>query len=432
MFKKKFKFWALLIGILLVVSLLLTEGILRITTIVPGYKWELQFDKVDSLVVYDDLIVDSNGIFKLNQEINKKVAHSGETFEQVWGSENLDVLEKYLISSHRQLKPAKRFFPVIWEVAHGLYAYDSCPFLDMIKQMDNSGMFVDSVDFHYCKFLRQPVNSDGFYSIPFRNFKTKKKKILLLGDSFTFGFSATPSYNNFACRLAAKDYAVYNAGIPGTDPAQYCKVAEVYLSKIQPDAVFVCLWAGNDIMISDRLLYPDSFLHFPSNAYWIQGFYNGAYFKNAQDAYIYFTNQSRLPPTGSCLLDGMVDNIAIATKIYLLSDPNVTAHTEKTTYYKDSLSFSQKYIERIDSICASNNIRCEFIVIPALKDLRFSRLKSPPYIVMNKNVHPILDLTQNDFPLDGDDHPSNAGHRKIADFIDSLVVANQKQQNLIN
>ena len=100
------------------------------------------------------------------------------------------------------------------------------------------------------------INQDGFRGNDFKYVQTQATKIFLAGDSFTWGATAEPVTNSFASLLQAAGYYIYNAGIPGTGPAQYQQLVEKYVPLLKPDAVAVCLYAGNDLKPYPDPLHP--------------------------------------------------------------------------------------------------------------------------------------------------------------------------------
>ena len=95
------------------------------------------------------------------------------------------------------------------------------------------------------------VNSDGFRSPEFFNDLASgrhKLTVVLLGDSFTWGASASPISESFPDVLRKAGYRVHNLGIPGIGPRQYQRMADEYLPRLKPDVVVVALYLGNDFL----------------------------------------------------------------------------------------------------------------------------------------------------------------------------------------
>jgi lysophospholipase L1-like esterase len=95
------------------------------------------------------------------------------------------------------------------------------------------------------------VNSDGFRSPEFFNDPAsgrQKLTVVILGDSFTWGASASPISESFPDVLRKAGYRVHNLGIPGIGPRQYRRMADEYLPRLKPDVVVVALYLGNDFL----------------------------------------------------------------------------------------------------------------------------------------------------------------------------------------
>ena len=410
---------ALLVVTSICIALLIGEVVLRSAGIRPGYAWQLPFTVIDSVVQSKDWQVDANGIYCMSPQVNKIIATNTKSLSVLWQDNNIDLATKYLIASHTSIKLDADNIQKLEgeELANEFIKQPTSAF----EQMLNNSI-EDSVDYYYRQFYTQPINANGFYSIPFQNFQTKKKKVLLVGDSFTFGFSAVPAHNSFACNLAAKGYAVYNAGIPGTDPAQYCKIVETYIDSIRPDAVVVCFYAGNDIMPSDRILHADSFVYFPTNASWIKGYNNGSYFANATLAYNYFSQQAQVIPNSQSVWHSITMHSALATQLFKTFGAKQSSNPmdETTTLDNDSLSWSAKYISRINELCALQNVQCILTVIPHRDDLQVKNIERDQKVFANATPH-YFPASKADYYQGADDHFNNEGHLKMANFIEALL-----------
>src|SRR6185503_15897694 len=72
------------------------------------------------------------------------------------------------------------------------------------------------------------INSEGFRGREFipDTLNDSATSLLFIGDSYTWGAHATPPDSCFVDLLSRdKSFICYNAGVPGTDPAQYLQVA---------------------------------------------------------------------------------------------------------------------------------------------------------------------------------------------------------------
>ncbi|MCF8257368.1 MAG: hypothetical protein K9J06_07430 [Flavobacteriales bacterium] len=74
------------------------------------------------------------------------------------------------------------------------------------------------------------VNSEGFHSPEFSDVDSTRPTAMLIGDSFTWGMSATDIDSSFASILRDRSgWNIYNFGIPAADPVQYSLIAEHYV-----------------------------------------------------------------------------------------------------------------------------------------------------------------------------------------------------------
>lgn len=96
------------------------------------------------------------------------------------------------------------------------------------------------------------VNKEGFrdnvdYS---RGKESDKKRIIIFGDSFTFGVGV-PNEKTFPKILEAESggkYEVLNFGVSGYDPGQYFLSLKEEGLKYEPDIVLYAIYLGNDVI----------------------------------------------------------------------------------------------------------------------------------------------------------------------------------------
>lgn len=93
------------------------------------------------------------------------------------------------------------------------------------------------------------INPEGYRSPPFDEDCGNKARIMLLGDSFTYGLTASSMETSFAGRVRRAGYCIYNLGIPGTGIGQYLAQAQHYVPRLKPDVVAVVLYPGDDFQI---------------------------------------------------------------------------------------------------------------------------------------------------------------------------------------
>ncbi len=167
-------------------------------------------------------------------------------------------------------------------------------------------------------YLNHPINLDGFRSIAFDTGVKGKKKILFIGDSFTYGFSAWPLTNSFYDKFLMQGrYIAYNAGITCTDPVQYLAIAKAYIPILKPDLVVVsCFW-GNDVMFYPRESKPYQFAAYPISNQFITANPLGAYVTPKQANRISRLN-ALLPDQDTKPLNRFLAKTIVGTKFWQL------------------------------------------------------------------------------------------------------------------
>ncbi len=252
----KGKIVALCIGLLF--SSCLSEIVLRnFFKIKPGQYWDSSwFHSVDSLIVLNGYYADEFGIFKIENSIKQRIdaqiklrVEKGDFNSPITKNSNDEIglasLPQHALS-----------------IISGNSKSDLTKLYHSIKSKKNWSAF-DSLVVDY---IFHPINENGFRSLSFRQVKSERKKVMLIGDSFTYGQSALDLSNSFADQLLADGFIVYNMGIPGADPAQYLAIAQRYLPIVKPDFLIINVYAGNDIIYYQRKPEPNVPLFYFTNA----------------------------------------------------------------------------------------------------------------------------------------------------------------------
>jgi hypothetical protein len=238
-------------SLLVITSAVLTFTLCELALRRFGYKPGLihgrtDFSYNDSLRLSNTYITDSFGIMRFSPNaINAvdsaiKAAKSDKTTHPNFTDNSLQSLVKDYL-----LPPDESQFTAF--INSGAASNDTDKFMAILKY-----------------YLNNPLNADGFRSVPFNAQCKGKKKVLLIGDSFAYGFSARPITESFYDKLLMNGkYLVYNGGITSTDPVQYLQVARRYIPEIKPDYVLVSFFMGNDILYYPREPIPFQFAQYP-------------------------------------------------------------------------------------------------------------------------------------------------------------------------
>lgn len=127
---------------------------------------------------------------------------------------------------------------------HGLIYRTALP-ADL--QEDEHAPFITNPDGLYTARPGDPgINSDGFRGPDFATLEGKPDLVLLLGDGPVYGDGASTPEASFAARIAAGGTPVANLGIPGTGVRQYAALAEKYIPRLKPKAVYLFFNTGDD------------------------------------------------------------------------------------------------------------------------------------------------------------------------------------------
>lgn len=293
-----------------------------------------------------------------------------------------------------------------------------------IAGLEKDGM--DDADSAVIAYASSPVNEDGFRSMKFKKYQSGKKKILLIGDSFTFGHEATNLTNSFADILLTKGYVVFNCGITFTDPAQYLAVAKKYVPLLQPDVVIINFFMGNDIFYFDRVVGPPEF--YVTNAGYLDACPNGIYLGSAKETYDFISSSYHIP-THKNLFNRICAVSSIGTILWnaLNNHGLVDATPVKYEQYwkevdrkKTETPACNGQMKMIEKICRENGAKFLLVVIPNTE--KSHQLRYPPAVpdLFSNCKYFVPNVKYEDYTALGG-HYNDSGHKKHAEFLDSLI-----------
>ncbi|HWB63987.1 MAG TPA: SGNH/GDSL hydrolase family protein [Chitinophagales bacterium] len=277
------------------------------------------------------------------------------------------------------------------------------------------------------------VNEGGFRSPDFGKADSTKKKVMFIGDSFTWGFSANPIPNHCFTDLLRNEtnYDVINLGIPAADPPQYLALAQKYIPRLKPDFVFVMFFMGNDLMQEDRKVTPGVPYFFLTNAGAIFADIDGKHFETAQQAYNYIVSDRYYLHHPKNIIEWLVSKSALLSRLYSVRF-RIREKLDFEQAIKDS-HITKKYLEAIKAVAAQNHTRLKFVLIPEIKEAdmapdkyreRYKDILEAPQLAQSWLMVKSSAACFNKYP---DGHLNNKGHRVYADFLEQYLKSADSQ-----
>lgn len=278
--------------------------------------------------------------------------------------------------------------------------------------------------YHYLKNVK--TGHWGYRQITNKVADKAKRKIMLIGDSFTWGFSADPIDSSFANILANKyAYEVYNFGIPGTDPVQYAAVGRHFFDSIKPDIILVNFFIGNDFVYYPKKAIPfENTDHFTTTLLWFPKATKPdndtlMVFPTDRDARAYFLELISFGKYSTSPLKRWLSKTCVTTFLGA-----IVLGTEEGKYQyqlRRKEDYTASYLREIDQFCKSQLTPCLFLVIPdknAIND--FSLYHNIADSTLRRSSH-FYPATMADYMTGRDVHFNNRGHQGFAAFADSVM-----------
>ena len=289
---------------------------------------------------------------------------------------------------------------------------------------DAEGVFKANKDFD---FATHPfwgrygihINRDGFRSREFLPPEDGSETILLLGDSFAWGASATPISKSFADRLDRAGYCVFNAGIPGVDPTQYARIAQKWVPKLRPKVTAAFVFLGNDIGTSPMLVKPNRNLWYvtlPQYRFLLGYDEYGHYFDSPDEVLPYYRR------TYCGETRDTVDLFMYRTVLgKLLHDALVRARTAVVT--DTTRAWVRRSLSEIQSVCARHDSKFLLFLIPVNPGLEntSNSLRDNLRLFEGFDPHYPRKVLERDFNK-GDEHLNNHGHKRYSRFVLNVLA----------
>ena len=289
---------------------------------------------------------------------------------------------------------------------------------------DENGIYKANLDYWI-----QPewkVNSEGFRGREFipDTLNDSAATLLFIGDSYTWGAHAKPPDSCFVNLLEEdRKYVCYNAGIPGTDPAQYAEVARLYVPRLNPKVTLVMLYLGNDLMDSGRAITPFKNIYYQTSAGWLPVTYKGHNFSSARESYQYVMHKF----SPQSFLESVFLKTATGTAV--LTFP-LRMEEYIDWYRKKNSPVTNDYLKQIKTICERYNSSYHIFIIPREADLDKQFYENPVNSISNnyptlskgleESIYVIPFRKEHLYPQP-DGHLNNAGHAFAAKFIRGVL-----------
>lgn len=289
---------------------------------------------------------------------------------------------------------------------------------------DSEGIFKALPD----SFVHRPnyhVNSWGFRGPEFEPHDSSRKKIMLIGDSFTWGATAKPVDSSYADLIRRPDLQIMNFGIPGTEPDQYLRLAELYIPKVNPDMVCIFFYMGNDVLMTHQDVKPFQNRYHITNIGWLNPFLDGPYIGDAEETYAYYLKRFSVPK--STILNKFLAQTVIGTRLWqLLSrvgilsnklDEEVQSRIDTFQHEAKNGPYSGEYLREIKAICAARKIPIKLFVMADHNQIEVPKNANTPGLFEGFDFLFPEDIQSSDYYGRPDGHYNNSGHRKMAKHI---------------
>ncbi len=278
-------------------------------------------------------------------------------------------------------------------------------------------------------FLSNPINEEGFFSVPFVQANQGKKSILLLGDSFTFGHNSSPG-KSFSDLLLLEGFLVYNTGVSGADPLQYLLIAEKYIPQLKPDFVVLNFFMGNDIMRYEREYGEDKPLMYNTRTNRLYSNIYGQFRESAHDVIKHIIFEFGIPPTS--FINKVFASTAATSLAWRAMGMRYLQDKETVERFKEikemavgnlkEWTYTQEILFQIKKIAEGNGSQFVLMVIPEVKNLRLESVENYGFEWGNDYQLP-ENLSAKDY-IFNNGHYNDSGHKKHFE----AILKNLKKQ----
>ncbi|MBI1286584.1 MAG: hypothetical protein GC178_03305 [Flavobacteriales bacterium] len=384
-------------------TLLLAEFGLRLIGYRPGqFTYDQWFHPVDSVYALKGFITDQNGILKVDTLMVNELGAQKKHFSAFWGTDSLE--KRYagdllaLLTEHWSTYPWYETYRENWRQ-------------NVILDDDMRAQLIG-------QYIQHPINQDGFYSIPFDTATLKGPRILLLGDSFTWGHSASRKFSSFSNILLGRGYNVLNTGISGADVQQYGSVLKAYYEELRPSLVVLNFFIGNDVAHFKRPVGVQHQLMYWSNAGNIYAMHNGVEFSSLESAYENVMRNMQIPATTR--INRLMRKTVITTYLWeFMVNEGLIDHRFFVGKDFPEKDITNELLAPIISFCDSVHVPLIISVIPKLEKGKVFGAESVDGLFKGITYH--QPQVSAEVYKESDGHFNDAGHLLYADHLQGLI-----------
>lgn len=276
------------------------------------------------------------------------------------------------------------------------------------------------------KLAQSRFNSDGFRSCEFNHSAENKTTVLFIGDSFTFGFDAQPFDRSFVDLVGQINPCIHalNAGIPGADLATYAKVADLYIPKVQPDIVIVCLYV-NDMVFYPKKIIPgeinDIYMTDKGVLFKENNFYKKdsiQVFDNHEEAYRALLSDFTTNYIQPKRLKWILEHSVLLAQVYEWLD---LSWSQRFGTIYEKVNHAQYYTEQIKETAIANGAVPIFTIIPHRSNLdKADNLELFQQMVTDTLYFP-KGIAESHYGTSPRIHFNNRGHQFYAQFLNEVL-----------
>ena len=287
------------------------------------------------------------------------------------------------------------------------------------------------------------VNDAGFYdsdSFTNENLPTDSYRILILGDSFTWGAAAEFGYSwveYLEQEFAEESVVIWNTGIQSTGTNQHLRIAAELTSVMDADLIILAFYIGNDFwdnlypVGSMKFVSPDNGADSPIGVRSTQRLSDGS-FRETTDAELYYYAAGF--PDVLTGLTALVARTRLGTFLIKSLSQSGRFQTPESDF-QESIELTENYINEIKILTEENEAQLLVLLIPFWEDLAQADEK---YLaarnLLERQEIPFIEVRDsltidNYYTLPSNNHWNSDGHQIIGRIMTDCIHSIQLNDN---